>query len=117
VPTTVPAPTTIPAPTASTTVAAAVASFPTPSAAGEALFGAWKRGDRQAAGALLVAPPAELDKLFMAPARGAAAKNRGCDDGAFGTASCFFANGQGGVNVTLTPGGGGWQITSIDPFG
>jgi hypothetical protein len=80
------------------------------------LFGAWTKSDRNGAGALNLAPPAELDKLFAAVPL-PSVKNRGCDDGEFGSASCFFGNGQGGVNVTLSPAPGGWSISAIDPFG
>lgn len=99
-----------------TTAPPAVATFPTPTAAGAALFSAWTSGDRAAAGGSNLAPAVELDKLFaVAPLSGV--KNRGCDDGEFGSASCFFGNGQGGVNVTLTPAPTGWSIATIDPFG
>ncbi|MFN8051885.1 MAG: hypothetical protein U0Q22_10635 [Acidimicrobiales bacterium] len=99
-----------------TTAPPAVAAFPNPTAAGAALYRAWTTSNRVAAGALSLAPPAELDKLFAAPPR-SGAKNRGCDDGDFGSANCFFANDQGGVNVVLTPGPGGWSVSTIDPFG
>jgi len=104
-----------PATTPPTTAPAPLATFPTPTAAGQALFSAWTKGDRVGAGAVGLAPPAELDKLFAAPPL-PAAKNRGCDDGDFDAASCFFGNDQGGVNVGLSPAAGGWSITSIDPF-
>lgn len=105
------------APTApATTAAPVVAAFPTPAAAGTALYSAWTKGDRAGAGALNLAPPGELDKLFAA-APLAAAKNRGCDDGDFDAASCFFGNGEGGVNVGLVPVAGGWAIATVDPFG
>lgn len=104
------------APTAPPTSAApVVATFPTPAAAGTALYSAWTKGERAGAGALNLAPPAELDKLFAA-APLAAAKNRGCDDGDFDAASCFFGNGEGGVNVGLVPAEGGWAVATIDPF-
>lgn len=100
---------------APTTTALMPTAFPTPAAAGEALFDAWRSGDRAAAGALNLAPASELDKLFAAPAL-PTAKNRGCDDGEFGSASCFFGNDQGGVNVGLSTAPGGWSIVTIDPF-
>jgi len=108
--------TAVPPTEAPTTAPPVVHAFATPTAAGAALFGAWTKGDRGAAGALQLAPPSELDKLFAASPL-ASVKNRGCDDGEFGTASCFFGNGQGGVNVTLNPAPGGWAIATIDPFG
>lgn len=97
-----------------TTTPAAV--FPTPAAAGEALFAAWTAGDRAAAGVANLAPPAELDKLFAA-VPSPAARNRGCDEGAFDAAGCFFGDGPGGVNVHLVSAAGGWTIESVDPFG
>ena len=106
--------TTLPTTEAPTTTAAPTA-FATPADAASALFSAWKSGDSAAAGALLLAPAAELDKLFASPAL-PEAKNRGCDDGEFGTASCFFGNGQGGVNVLLGGAANGWTVSSIDPF-
>lgn len=111
--TTAPAPTTSAAPT--TTASLPPISFPSPDAAGSALYKAWTTSNREAAGALRLAPPSELDKLFAA--RPVAAKNRGCDAGSFGEANCFFGNGQGGVNVALAPAQGGWAIIAIDPFG
>lgn len=100
-----------PAPTA----APVLQTFASPDAAGDALYGAWTTNNKLAATTL--APSAELEKLFAAAPR-SDVKNRGCDDGEFGTANCFFGNGQGGVNVTLTPApAGGWSISSIDPFG
>ncbi len=93
-----------------------LASFPTPKDAGAAVYAAWTGSDRAVAGSLGLALPAELDKLFATPPL-PAAKNRGCDSGEFGTASCFFGNGQGGVNVTLEPSAsGGWSVSAIDPF-
>lgn len=80
------------------------------------MYGAWTKGDRASAGALNLAPPAELDKLFAAVPL-PAAKNRGCDEGEFDAANCFFGNGQGGVNITLVPVPGGWSVDTIDPFG
>ena len=109
-------PVTTVATTAPPTAPPPVAAFPTPTAAGAALFGAWTTGDRATAGALNLAPASELDKLYAA-APGPSVKNRGCDDGDFGDASCFFGNGQGGVNVGLVPAAGGWSIATIDPFG
>lgn len=99
-----------------TTAAPILATFPSPAAAGTALFSAWISGDRAGAGALNLAPPAELDELFAASPL-PDAKNRGCDDGDFDAASCFFGNGQGGVDVGLVPAAGGWSIATIDPFG
>ncbi len=88
-------------------------SFATPSDAGKALFAAWVAGDSTAAVGL--GPDTDIFALFALPA-GPSAKNRGCDAGEFGSASCFFSNGQGGVNVTLAPGPDGWQISAIAPF-
>jgi hypothetical protein len=99
-----------------TTAAPILATFPSPAAAGTALFSVWTSGDRAGAGALNLAPPAELDELFAASPL-PDAKNRGCDDGNFDAASCFFGNGQGGVDVGLVPAAGGWSIATIDPFG
>lgn len=99
-----------------TTAPPVVASFPTPKDAGAAVYAAWTSSDRAVAGSLGLALPAELDKLFATPPL-PAAKNRGCDSGEFGTASCFFGNGQGGVSVTLEPSeSGGWSVSAIDPF-
>lgn len=89
------------------------AAFPAPDAAGTALFGAWTRGDRPAAGSY--AEAGQLDALFAVPPAGA--RNRGCDDGAFGgVANCFFGlKSGGGVSVGLAAApGGGWAIATID---
>lgn len=101
-------------PTTPTTTAPPTSAFPTPTAAGAALYQAWTTGSRETSGSL--APAAELDKLFASPPL-PGVKNRGCDDGEFGSASCFFGNDQGGVNVGLSPAPGGWSIATIDPFG
>ena len=107
--------TTAPAPTPSSTAAVPAASFPSPGAAAQAIFRVWTAGDRAAAGALALAPAGELDKLFAHKAL-PAAKLRTCDDGAFGPATCFFGNGQGGVSLTLTRAGTGWSVTNIDAY-
>ena len=107
--------TTAPAPAPSSTAAVPAASFPNPGAAAQAIFRVWTAGDRAAAGALALAPAGELDKLFAHKAL-PAAKLRTCDDGAFGPATCFFGNGQGGVSLTLTKAGTGWSVINIDAY-
>lgn len=96
-----------------TTETVVVKSFATPTDAGKELFAVWRSGDGAAAAGL--AQPVEILKLFAVPAL-PEAKNRGCDDGAFGAANCFFGNGQGGVNVSLVPGPNGWQIDTIEAY-
>ncbi len=88
-------------------------AFLTPAAAGTALFGAWTKDDRAAAGSY--AQAGQLDALFAVPSAGA--RNRGCDDGAFGgVANCFFGlRSGGGVSVGLNAAAaGGWAIATID---
>lgn len=106
-------PTTAAVSTAAPTTVFVPAAFPTPAAAGTALFGAWAEGDRAAAGSY--AQAGQIDALFAVPPAGA--RNRGCDDGAFGgVANCFFGlRSGGGVSVGLNAApDGGWAITSID---
>lgn len=115
-PSTTVAPTTAPPTTAApTTVPVPAVDFATPSDAGRALFDVWRSGDRARAGAERLAPAAQLDRLFAAPAA-PAAKNRGCDSGSFGSAGCFFINEPGGVNISLVPRGQRWIIETIEPF-
>ncbi len=103
-------------PAATTTAAPAPpAVFGNPTAAAKALFARWTAKDRAGAAAFRLAPASELDHLFTHPAL-AGAKLRTCDDGAFGPATCFFGNGQGGVSVTLHRAGRGWSITNIDAY-
>ena len=103
------------APATTTTAPAATAVFGTPTAAAKALFSRWTAKDRAGAAAFALAPASELDHLFSHAAL-TGAKLRTCDDGAFGPATCFFGNGQGGVSVTLHRAGTGWSITNIDAY-
>lgn len=106
-------PSTAPRTTAVPTTVFVPRAFPTPSAAGSAIFAAWTKGDRIVAGAY--AEAGQLDALFGVPPAGA--RNRGCDDGAFGgVANCFFGlRSGGGVSVGLSAAaGGGWVVATID---
>jgi hypothetical protein len=100
---------------ATTTTEALPTAFGSPTAAATALFKAWSTNDRVGADERHLAPRAELDKLFAKPAL-KGARLRTCDDGAFGKASCFFGNGQGGVDITLLPAGKGWSISLIEAY-
>ena len=98
-----------------TTTLPIVLSFPDQETAAQKLFSAWKSGDQNAA--LGLGPAGDLAKLFTSFRPQSNAEDRHCDNGEFGTSSCFFANGQGGVNVTVTHNtDGSWSITKVDAY-
>ena len=102
------------APTTTTTTAL-IFTFPDQETAAQKLFAAWKSGDQAAAAGL--GPAVDIATLFTKFAPQSNAEDRHCDNGEFGTSSCFFANGQGGVNVTVTHNAeGSWSITKIDAY-
>ena len=102
------------APTTTTTTAL-IFTFPDQETAAQKLFAAWKSGDQAAAAGL--GPAIDIATLFTKFAPQSNAEDRHCDNGEFGTSSCFFANGQGGVNVTVTHNAeGSWSITKIDAY-
>ncbi len=101
--------------TSSTTVTPSMASFPNQELAAQKLYRAWVAGD--VAGAAGLGPSADIANLFSKFKPQPNAEDRHCDNGEFGTSSCFFANGQGGVNVTVIHNvDGSWTITKIDAY-
>lgn len=107
--------TTVADPTTTTTSIFVGAVFAGPDDAAVALFEAWTTGDEAAAVRAGLGPPDQLAALFATPVD-VDVRRRTCSTGEFGVASCFFGNGQGGVNIELEPAGDGWTIVRIDPF-
>ncbi len=107
--------TTAPTAPTTTTTTALIFTFPDQETAAQKLFAAWKSGNQAAAAGL--GPAVDIATLFTKFAPQSNAEDRHCDNGEFGTSSCFFANGQGGVNVTVTHNAdGSWSITKIDAY-
>jgi hypothetical protein len=95
-----------------TTAPPALTQFPDQETAAQKLYAAWAKNNRAAAVGL--ADPVQLDALFRDHPPQSFTENRHCDTGEFGVATCFFANGQGGVSVSVThTPAGPWMITGI----
>jgi hypothetical protein len=100
--------------TTTTTAPPAPQAFGDPTSAAKMIFAEWS-GGRASSLSATTAPAEELAKLVaLAPLSDA--KNRGCDDGELGQATCFFANGQGGVKLYFEQSAAGWTIVAIDAY-
>jgi hypothetical protein len=81
-----------------------------PDAAANALFAAWKHGDR--VGARRVATADVVATLFFYPPR--PVSDRGCQDPLSGQSACAFGVGGGLVQLqTVMALAGGWYVESL----
>ena len=111
-PAAVPSPTvppTIAATVAVTTTTVALIPQTTPDVAANALFTAWRQGDRAAASR--VATPAAITVLFSQPP--ASFSDRGCQDPLGGTSSCAFGVGTSLVTLHTVTLAGGWVVDAV----
>ena len=102
------------APTTTTTAApatttVALAPVSSPLAAADALLGAWRAGDRQAAAR--VATPDAVAALFAGPPR--AYSDRGCQDPLNGASACAFGAGSGLIQLQTINVPAGWIVESV----
>lgn len=84
------------------------AGTPEPQQAADALYAAWKAGDRVAAGT--VAEPIAVDGVFAAAPGDYQLYNK-CNTGEFGQSSCLFRGDPGTIQFNMKQIDGSWVVT------
>lgn len=111
--------TTVEQPTASTstteaptTTAAPTVAVGRPEAEGaaQALYDAWKAGDRVAAGQ--VADPAAIEGIWLTTPGDYSLYNN-CDTGEFATGGCLFRGDTGTIQIDLEKRGDNWVVATV----
>jgi len=91
-----------------TTTSIVPPGLPAPDQAADALYAAWKAGDRQAAAA--VAEPTAVDQIFAAAPGDYALYNK-CNTGEFGQSSCLFRGDAGTIQFNMRQHGATWVVS------